>query len=264
MAHAALGDTITGAAKKHPIVAIALGILALIVATGIVTVAQEHPVENSSTTRESTGYTPPQFQLTQGEAQNARDELESLTVQPKNSNMAEYTGNREALFGPAWTDTKTSDDLVFANNGCSTRDDILDRDLQDVTKKDDCVVTSGKLWDPYTGQWIDFKRGKSTSSAVQIDHVIALGNAWVSGADQLTEQQRIDLANDPINLVAVDGPTNGAKGDKDAADWLPPNEDIHCFYAASQVRVKARYDLSVTQEEKDALNAAMRTCPGGI
>ena len=102
-----------------------------------------------------------------------------------------------------------------------------------------CVVLSGTLADPYTGRTIVFARGRSSSSKVQIDHVVALGDAWVTGAQQLTPTQRTTLANDPLNLLAVDGPTNGAKSDADAASWLPPNKAFRCTYVARQVAVKS-------------------------
>jgi hypothetical protein len=124
-----------------------------------------------------------------------------------------------------------------------------------------CRVASGTLHDPYTGKTIGFVRGNSTSTAVQIDHVVALSDAWQKGAQQLTAAQRTALANDPLNLLAVDGPTNEAKGDGDAATWLPPNRSYRCQYAARQVSVKATYSLWVTQAEHDAIARVLASCP---
>jgi hypothetical protein len=155
-------------------------------------------------------------------------------------------------FGAAWMDVD--------RNGCDTRDDVLRRDLASVTRTK-CIVRTGVLRDPYTGRTIDFRRGASTSTAVQIDHVVALSEAWQTGAQQLSQTQRERLANDPINLFAVDGPTNEAKGDGDAATWLPPNKAFRCTYVAHQVAVKAAYHLWVTTAEKAAIQRVLATCP---
>jgi hypothetical protein len=157
-----------------------------------------------------------------------------------------------ADFGTAWLDVD--------RNGCDTRDDILRRDLAD-TRGAGCRVLSGVLNDPYTGGAISFVRGAGTSTAVQIDHVVALGDAWQTGAQQLSEAKRIDLANDPINLFAVDGPTNERKGDGDAATWLPPNTAFRCTYVAHQVGVKKAYGLWVTAAERAAMQRILAACP---
>ena len=119
----------------------------------------------------------------------------------------------------------------------------------------------GTLHDPYTGKVIAFVRGSGTSSKVQIDHVVALGDAWQKGAQQLSADTRLHLANDPLNLLAVDGPTNQRKGDGDAATWLPPNKAYRCQYVARQVAVKARYHLWVTSAERDAIARVLAGCP---
>lgn len=118
------------------------------------------------------------------------------------------------------------------------------------------------LHDPYIGRTIRFTRGASTSAAVQIDHVTALMADWLTGAQQLTVAQRVNLANDPLNLLAVDGPTNQAKGDKDAATWLPPNKSYRCSYVARQVAVKVKYHLWATAAEKSAISKVLSDCPG--
>lgn len=157
-------------------------------------------------------------------------------------------------FGPAWADTD--------RNGCDTRNDILRRDLREASPKPntrDCVVQSGALADPYTGRSIRFARGGA--SEVDIDHVVALGNAWVSGAGELPFKQRLALANDPLNLLAVEAAANRAKGDHDAATWLPPSEHYHCAYVARQIAVKAKYGLRVTAPEREAMARVLRACP---
>nr|WP_261377492.1 DUF1524 domain-containing protein [Arthrobacter sp. AG367] len=185
-------------------------------------------------------------------AVQAVDVLETLPVKGR----APKTGYERSLFGPTWADVD--------QNGCDTRNDILRRDLAEVTYTGSvpCTVKTGVLADPYIGTVINFVRGTTTSSAVQIDHVVALSDAWQKGAQQLTTEQRTAFANDPLNLQATDGPTNQQKGDGDAATWLPPAKAFRCEYVARQVSVKARYSLWVTQAEHDAIAGILASCPG--
>lgn len=158
-------------------------------------------------------------------------------------------------FGQAWADVD--------RNGCDTRNDILKRDLDNVTFKPrtrDCVVMSGTMVEPYTGKQVTFQKGPH-SDMVQIDHVVALANAWKSGAAQWDDATRQDFANDPLNLLAVDGPANQDKEAKAADEWLPPNEQFHCAYVARQVAVKTKWDLWVTQTEKNAIISVATQCP---
>ncbi len=164
---------------------------------------------------------------------------------------APKTGYTRAQFGDGWA-------LVGA---CDTRNIILHRDLKNVIMSSDCKVASGELSDPYTGKLINFTRGEQTSASVQIDHVVALSNTWQTGAQLLTPQTRIALANDPLELIAVDGDANQQKGDGDAATWLPPNKPFRCQYVARQVAVKAKYNLWVTQAEADAMRRVLGDCP---
>ena len=161
--------------------------------------------------------------------------------------------DRSGGFGTAWLDVD--------QNGCDTRNDILARDLTGTVKSDSCRVLTGTLVGPYTGKTISFVRGNSTSSLVQIDHVVALSNAWQTGAQQLSQAQRVSLANDPLNLLAVDGRTNSSKGDGDTATWLPPVKSYRCAYVARQISVKATYGLWVTQAEHDAMTRILTACP---
>ncbi len=177
---------------------------------------------------------------------------------------APKTGYSRAQFGPSWSDDVTVDG---GHNGCDTRNDILRRDLMGLTIKADtagCTVLTGTLHDAYTGKTIAFTRGQATSGAVQIDHVVALLDAWQKGAQQLSAAQRQNLANDPLNLQAVDGPTNEQKGAGDAATWLPPNKAYRCTYVSRQVEVKAKYHLWVTQAEKDAILRVLATCGASV
>ena len=131
-------------------------------------------------------------------------------------------------------------------------------------KTHDCVVLTGTLIDPYSGKTINFARGNVTSMAVQIDHVVSLSNAWQTGAFKLTFAERMQFANDPLNLLAVDGPLNEQKGDGDAATWLPPLKSYRCKYVARQIAVKIRYGLWVTPPEKSAMKSILAKCPKEI
>jgi len=169
---------------------------------------------------------------------------------------APKTGYTRDQFGPAWKDVDS--------NGCDTRNDILKRDLKSIVYKgvgEDCVILSGVLTDPYSGETINFLRGVATSSAIQIDHVVALSNAWQTGAFKLTLAQRTAFANDPSNLLAVKGKLNSQKGDGDAATWLPPRKSYRCEYVTKQVMVKAKYGLWLTAPEKAAILKILKTCP---
>lgn len=183
-------------------------------------------------------------------AQAIRD-LGSLAVKGR----APMTGYSRNQFGHGWRET----------NGCDTRNIILQRDLtQETLAKDNCQVQTGILQDPYTGKQINFVRGVKTSSLVQIDHIVALGDAWQTGAQQLSAAERENLANDPHNLQAVDGRSNEQKGDSDAASWQPSNKSERCEYATEQIEVKASYKLWVTSAEQVALSSILSTCPGQV
>jgi hypothetical protein len=165
--------------------------------------------------------------------------------------MSDYDRDQ---FGQAWLDTN--------RNGCDTRNDILARDLSVKRFRPetaDCVIEAGELADPYTGTTLAFIRGPG--DIVDIDHVVPLGNAWVTGANGWPIRKRAALANDPLNLFATDASSNRAKGDGDAATWLPPNKAFRCAYVARQVAVKQKYGLAVTAPEKAAIGRILSTCP---
>jgi hypothetical protein len=142
---------------------------------------------------------------------------------------------------------------------------VLRRDLTAYTLKagtHGCVVLRGTLHDPYTGDTVTFLRGPASSGRVQVDHVVALSDAWQKGAQQLSRDRRAAFANDPLDLVAVGGGVNQSKGDGDAATWLPPQRSFRCAYVARQVAVKRRYGLWVTAAERDAVRRVLTRCPG--
>ena len=169
---------------------------------------------------------------------------------------AAKTGYTRAQFGQTWADVD--------RNGCDTRNDILKRDLTGEIFKEktrDCVVLSGTLIDPFSGETINFVRGNLSSMEVQIDHVVALSNAWQTGAFKLSIKERTAFANDPLNLLAVKGRLNSQKGDGDAATWLPPLKSFRCDYVSRQIAVKLKYKLWFTAPEKVAMVRILKSCP---
>jgi hypothetical protein len=186
---------------------------------------------------------------TQAEPIDALTALNNLEVKGR----APKTGYARSQF-PHWSDPD--------RNGCDARNDTLKRDLTNVTYKvgtRDCKVIAGQLLDPFTGKVITFS---ATKVVIDIDHVVALSNAWQTGAAYFDKNKRTQIANDPLNLLAVDSKLNRQKGDGDAATWLPPYKAFRCEYVARQVAVKAKYGLWVTQPEKVAIDKILSTCVG--
>jgi len=178
----------------------------------------------------------------------AADVLETLAVKGR----APKTDYSRQQFGDGWV----------SNAGCDTRNDILARDLKNTVRNEKCQVVSGVLEDPYTAEVVTFTRGANSSSDVQIDHVVALSDAWQKGAQQLSFSEREALANDPLELLAVSGAANQQKSDGDAATWLPSNKSFRCQYVARQIAVKKKYMLWVTTSEKEAIRSVLAECPG--
>lgn len=177
----------------------------------------------------------------------ARTVLDRLAVKGR----APKTEYRRSQFGDGWV----------KDGVCDTRNIILKRDLKKTVVTDRCKVMSGVLTGPYTNERIDFVRGFDTSDDVQIDHVVALSDAWQKGAQGLSMKRRVEFANDPLNLLAVKGEANQDKSASDAASWLPPNKAFRCQYVARQIAVKARYDLWVARAEKQAMVRILSFCP---
>lgn len=183
----------------------------------------------------------------------ASEALKTLAIKGR----APKTGYTRAQFGDGW----------LTISGCDTRNRILARDLTNVAYVPSidtvvCKVATGTLHDPYTASVIQFTRGESTSDDVQIDHVVALSDAWQKGAQLLTPEERVKLANDPLELLAVDGNANQQKSDGDAATWLPANKLFRCNYIARQIAVKQKYNLWITRSEYDAMARVLDLCPG--
>jgi hypothetical protein len=171
---------------------------------------------------------------------------------------------RRDAFGDTWTDDNPA---PGGHNGCDTRNDILDRDLIDKTyvsiKRCPNAVASGTLHDPYTNATVPFVRGAQVGAAVQIDHIVPLALAWDLGARSWTDDMRVRFANDPANLLAVDGPANQDKGDKEPATWMPPNHAFWCQYAVQFANVLRGYGLAVDTPSAAVLRDAAASCPTG-
>ena len=199
--------------------------------------------------------TAPTGEVTAAAAPGAKTAAAALGLLPVKG-RAPMTGYSRSQFGQAWADVD--------RNGCDTRNDILARDLQNVTFKPgthNCVVLTGDYVEPYTGRHVFFARSQNGPPAVEIDHVVALGNAWQTGAQQMDPDTRLRYANDPLVLLAVDGPANQQKGDGDAATWLPANKGFRCSYVARQIAIKAKYHLWVTSPEREAMVRVLSPCP---
>lgn len=183
------------------------------------------------------------------QARPAAEILDKLEVKGR----APKTGYSRTQFSDGWGEMA----------GCDVRNYVLQRDMTSVVTRSeaDCTVMQGLLDDPYTGKRVMFVRGPSTSDDVQVDHVVALSNAWQTGAQLLSAEERYEVHNDPLNLLAVDGPANQQKGDADAATWLPPNKQFRCRYVARQIAVKYKYQLWVTPPEREAILRVLQSCP---
>lgn len=225
--------------RRRRVVGLLLVALAAVIFFVSGDIGQEQPAATNEPVNNS------QEQTATGEALTTLDTIAVKGRAPK-------TGYTRSQFGSGWERV----------GSCDMRNIILARDLTGTKISDDCKVMRGTLHDPYTGEVIEFVRGPDTSDDVQIDHVVALSNAWQTGAQQLTSEQRAKLANDPLELLAVKGEANQQKGDGDAATWLPANKAFRCQYVARQVAVKAKYGLWVTPPEKQAMQSILAKCPG--
>jgi hypothetical protein len=159
---------------------------------------------------------------------------------------APKSGYSRAQFGSGWKDTD--------RNGCDARNDVLARDFSNETTNNGCVVMGGDWTDPYSGIAYTFTH---RPSELDIDHIVALSDAWQKGAQQWTSNKRKLFANDPLNLAATVAAINRSKGDKDAASWLPPLKSFRCRYVARQIAVKRKYGLWVTAAEKSAMTTVL-------
>ena len=185
--------------------------------------------------------------INDGSRRRAVEVLEELEVKGR----APKTGyNREEFYG-GWPTV----------DGCSLRQRIIRREFGESAILDGCNVVAGEYDEPYTGEHLSFERKEEISKGIQIDHVVALSDAWQKGAQYMEYEVRNAMATDPLNLLAVDASANSKKSDGDAATWLPPNKKFRCQYVARQVSVKYKYKLWVTEAEKEAISKVLENCP---
>ena len=177
----------------------------------------------------------------------AREVVEKLEVKGR----APKTGYSREEFYNGWPTVE----------GCNLRQRIIKREFGGTAVLDGCNVVSGEYDEPYTGEHKVFAEREEISRGVQIDHVVALSDAWQKGAQYMTAEVRYEIATDPLNLLAVDAGANGGKSDGDAATWLPPNKKFRCQYVARQASVKYKYSLWVTAAEKEAMLRVLENCP---
>lgn len=164
---------------------------------------------------------------------------------------APKTGYARTEFYNGWPDV----------DGCSLRQRIIKREVGSSAVLEGCNVVAGHFTEPYTGEERNYTTREEFSKNIQIDHIVALSDAWQKGAQYLDASVRYSIATDPLNLIAADGPANMQKSDGDAATWLPPNKAFRCEYVARQVAVKRKYGLWVTEAEKEAIAQVLSACP---
>lgn len=184
---------------------------------------------------------------TSGDATLASEALGKLEVKGR----APKTGYARTEFYSGWPDV----------DGCSLRQRIIRREVGEAAVMQGCDVVAGHFIEPYTGEERNYATKTEFSKGIQIDHIVALSDAWQKGAQYLPKETRYQIATDPLNLIAADGPANMQKGDGDAATWLPPNKAFRCEYVARQVAVKYKYGMWVTEAEKAAIAKVLETCP---
>ena len=243
-----------------------VGLLSLLVVMGIAlpmarnstttapTSAAATPAPSDTLTSEFANEITPSPELTSAPAEvvptadvaPAIADLNSLRVKGR----APRSGYARDEFGPAWAD--------IDSNGCDTRNDILNAELTAAVVEGDCTVIAGGFTDPYTEMQGDFA---SMRNSIQIDHVVALSDAWQKGAQKWPFAKRVAFANDPLELQATLGDVNQQKSDSDAASWLPPSRQYWCPFVAQQIAIKKKYDLWVTPAEKDAMMRVLGSCP---
>ncbi|WAC56019.1 HNH endonuclease family protein [Gordonia sp. SL306] len=190
-------------------------------------------------------------------ADRALRALSAVSALAQRPSRGDY--QREA-FGSAWTDATAA---AGGFNGCDTRNDVLARDLTDTRRAavSSCprAVVAGEFRSPYTGEFIVFRRDRR-AGAVQIDHIVPLAYAWDMGAWSWSPTARVNLANDPANLVAVDAVSNQTKSDQEPGRWMPPNRGFRCQYSIQFVTIMSTYHLLLDAPSATELRKALRQC----
>lgn len=204
--------------------------------TPVLSTASTHGATDTTGVSVTTPDPPPSSTL----ADDALAVLRAIAVEPEND-----SGYDRALF-PHWIDGD--------GDGCTTREEVLIAETRSLPQVDPfgCRVVAGDWYSPYDGVVT------SDPGEIQIDHVVALNEAWGSGAWRWSADRRRAFANDladPRTLIAVTGTSNQSKSDRDPASWMPPNRADHCRYAADWTAIKARWGLSMDRFEWDTLTA---------
>lgn len=205
------------------------------------------PVENTGASADSMDYSAEASSDYDENAPLATEVLEKLEVKGR----APKTGYAREEFYSGWPTV----------DGCSLRQRIIKREFGETAVLDGCNVIAGEYDEPYTGEHLKFSVREEISKGVQIDHVVALSDAWQKGAQYMDADSRYKIATDSLNLLAVDAAANSKKSDGDAATWLPANKKFRCQYVARQTSVKYKYKLWVTEAEKEAILRVLENCP---
>ena len=229
-----------------------ISVLTILTITGIwlainPTSYESNPVPTDKITDSQKSTSEQNLDSSQDQNKLAKNVLEQLEIKGR----APKTGYARTEFYKSWPNV----------DGCSLRQIIIKRELGDSAVLDGCDVVSGTFTEPYTGSVMTFYQKSDISKKLQIDHIVALSDAWQKGAQYKSPEDRYKIATDPLNLIAVDGPANQQKSDGDAATWLPPNKSFRCQYVARQVSVKYKYGLWITQAEHDAIADILKSCP---
>ena len=234
----------------------------------------------------SYNYTPVHSEQQSGSTESIKSDDSSITSHAENPENTNKSGTTTPLDGPDASNSKPLASEILSSlevkgrapktgykrtefyknwpeiEGCNLRQRILKRDFGETAKTDQkCNVISGSFYEPYTGTWMAFSSREEIGKKIQIDHIVALSDAWQKGAQYLSSDIRFQIATDPLNLAAVDGPANQQKSDSDAASWLPKNKSFRCQYVARQISVKKKYNLWVTEAEKSAMSNILGGCP---
>ena len=229
-----------------------ISVLAILTLAGIwlainPTSYESSPVPVDQTTDSQKTTNEQNLDSSQDQTKLAKNVLEQLEIKGR----APKTGYARTEFYKSWPNV----------DGCSLRQIIIKRELGDSAVLDGCDVIGGTFTEPYTGSVMTFYQKSDLSKKIQIDHIVALSDAWQKGAQYKSPEDRYKIATDPLNLIAVDGPANQQKSDGDAATWLPPNKSFRCQYVARQVSVKYKYGLWITQAEHDTIADILKSCP---
>jgi hypothetical protein len=148
---------------------------------------------------------------------------------------------------PSWRD--------IDGDGCDAREQAL------IAASTPPAVTA-KGCEVVSGTWVSAYDGRPTNDPgdVDIDHVVPLANAFASGGDRWSTDQRVQYANDQRDLWAVSASANRSKGDRAPDQWRPPRHEVWCEYARRWIAIKVRWSLTATTTERDALGQMLETC----